>query len=130
VARRRLPLIAALTALAVAPATAVAGAKTVRLDVPDGTTAAFSVTVDPATAPSFRVRLRTPTSSRARLFLSGRTAPRSTEPLIDTRTAGCQGAAGSRYCEASYERLPRGRYTWTVRVRAPFAGSVTLTVRW
>jgi hypothetical protein len=130
VPRRRIPTIAALVTLAIAPATALAGAKTVTLDVPGGTTASFSVTVSPRKAPAFRVLLRTPTSSRARLSLSGKTAPRSTEPLIDTRTAGCEGAAGSLYCEASYERLPRGRYTWTVRVRAPFAGSVTLTVRW
>ncbi len=128
--RRRILTIAALAALAVAPATASAAAKTVSLQVPDGTTASFSVSVSPPTAPAFRVLLRTPTSSRARLFLSGRTAPRSTEPLIDTRTAGCEGAAGSLYCEASYERLPRGRYTWTVRVRARTAGTVTLTVRW
>ena len=86
--------------------------------------------MNPAKAPAFRVLLRTPTSSRARLFLSGKTAPRSSESLIDTRTFGCEGAAGSLYCEASYERLPRGRYTWTVRVRAPLAGTVTLTVRW
>ena len=128
--RSRILTLAAVAALTVAPATAAAAAKTVTLDVPDGTTASFSVTVTPRTAPAFRVLLRTPTSSRARLFLSGKTAPRSTEPLIDTRTAGCEGAAGSLYCEASYERLPRGRYTWTVKVRAPFAGSVTLTVRW
>jgi hypothetical protein len=130
VPRARSLIIAAVAALAVAPATALAGARTVTLQVPDGTTASFSVTVNPAKAPAFRVLLRTPTSSRARLFLSGTTAPRSKEPLIDTRTAGCEGAAGSLYCEASYERLPRGRYTWTVRVRAPLAGAVTLTVRW
>ncbi len=128
--RRAIPILAALAALVAAPATAGAAAKTVSLRVPDGTTASFSVTVNPAKAPSFRVLLRTPTSSRARLFLSGKTAPRSKEPLIDTRTFGCEGAAGSLYCEASYERLPRGAYTWTVRVRAPLAGTVTLTVRW
>lgn len=128
--RRRILTLAALAALAAVPATGAAAAKTVSLQVPDGTAASFSVTLNPAKAPAFRVLLRTPTSSRARLFLSGRTAPRSSEPLIDTRTFGCEGAAGSLYCEASYERLPRGRYTWTVRVRAPLAGAVTLTVRW
>jgi len=56
---------------------------------------------------AFRVVLRVPTQGRARLFLTGTTAPRG-GPLIDTKTFACEGAAGSLYCRAAYEPLPEG----------------------
>ena len=52
--------------------------------------------------------------------------------LIDTKTFGCQGAAGSFICQASYEPLPKGKYTWKIAwVGTPKkAAHVELTVRW
>lgn len=80
---------------------------------------------------AFRVVLRTPTRGRTRLYLEGASAP-SGGPLIDTRTYDCEGAAGSLYCEGSYEALPRGTYTFRVEYRGdtPENAGVELTVRW
>jgi hypothetical protein len=80
-------------------------------------------------APSFRVLLRVPTQGRARLFLMGKGAPKS-GALIDTATFACEGAAGSYYCSASYEPLPKGLYTWRLVWNGPTAAHVELTVRW
>ena len=57
--------------------------------------------------------LRVPTAGRARLFLLGKKAPKP-GLLIDTKTFDCQGAAGSFICQASYEPLPKGKYTWKI----------------
>ena len=106
--------------------------------VPSG--GSSSVTVTTRRAASFRVLLRVPTAGRARLYLLGKHAPKG-GPLIHTsntsaNSSGCQGAAGSFYCSASYEPLPKGRYTWRVTwVSAPGQGPtmpahVELTVRW
>lgn len=80
---------------------------------------------------AFHVLLRTSTHGRTRLFLEGRNAP-SGGPLIDTRTYDCEGAAGSFYCEGSYEPLPRGTYTFRVEYRGDTTenAGVELTVRW
>ncbi len=78
---------------------------------------------------SFRVVLRVPTQGRAQLFLSGKTAPRG-GPLIDTKTYACEGAAGSFYCRAAYEPLPRGTYRWRIRWVGARPAHVDLTVRW
>ncbi len=78
---------------------------------------------------SFRVVLRVPTQGRAQLFLSGKTAPRG-GPLIDTKTYACEGAAGSFYCRAAYEPLPRGTYRWRIRWLGARPAHVDLTVRW
>jgi hypothetical protein len=57
-------------------------------------------------------------------------------PLIDTKTtgegSGCEGAAGSFYCKASYEPLPKGTYRWKIAwVGTPKKPAhVELTVRW
>ena len=88
-----------------------------------------SVTFVVHKAASFRVVLRVPTHGRAKLFLTGKTAPRG-GPLIDTKTYACEGAAGSFYCRASYEPLPRGRYTWRIAWAGRAAARVELTVRW
>jgi hypothetical protein len=80
-------------------------------------------------ASSFRVVMRVPTQGRAQLFLSGRNAPRG-GPLIDTRTYSCEGAAGSFFCRASYEPLPKGLYRWRVRWLGARQANVELTVRW
>ena len=80
---------------------------------------------------SFKVTLRVPTAGRAKLFLLGKTAPKP-GLLIDTKTFGCQGAAGSFICQASYEPLPKGKYTWKIAwVGTPKKRAhVELTVRW
>jgi hypothetical protein len=56
-------------------------------------------------------------------------APRG-GPLIDTKTYACEGAAGSFYCRASYEPLPKGRYRWRIRWLGARPAHVELTVRW
>ena len=97
--------------------------------VPSGSSS--SVTVITHRPPSFRVLLRVPTTGRAKLFLLGKHAPKG-GALIDTKTASCDGAAGSFYCKASYEQLPRGTYTWKIAwVGTPKKPAhVELTVRW
>ena len=78
---------------------------------------------------SFRVLLRVPTQGRAQLFLSGKKAPKG-GPLIDSKTFACDGAAGSFYCSASYERLPAGTYAWRIRWLGKQRAHVELTVSW
>ena len=82
---------------------------------------------------SFRVLLRVPTAGRAKLFLLGKHAPKG-GPLIQTSNTSpataCEGAAGSFYCRASYEPLPRGTYTWRIHWNGPQPAHVELTVRW
>jgi hypothetical protein len=78
---------------------------------------------------SFRVVLRVPTQGRAKLFLTGRNAPGG-GPLIDTKSYDCEGAAGSFYCRASYEPLPKGTYTWRIAWTGRRAAHVELNVRW
>ena len=90
-----------------------------------------SVTVNTHKKASFKVVLRVPTAGRAKLFLLGKKAPKP-GLLIDTKTFDCQGAAGSFICSASYEPLPKGKYTWKIAwVGTPKkAAHVELTVRW
>jgi hypothetical protein len=133
----RLLAAAALLALA-APLVASASTPRARLyfedSIPSGT--ASSVTVTTHRPASFRVLLRVPTTGRAKLYLLGRHAPMG-GPLIHTsntsaNSSGCQGAAGSFYCKASYEPLPRGTYTWRITWKGtpPAAAHVELTLRW
>ena len=130
-------LLAAALSAALLPAGALATTKAKVFfedSIPSGKTSSVSiVTHRPA---SFRVLLRVPTAGRARLFLLGRHAPKG-GPLIHTsntspNSSGCQGAAGSFYCRASFEPLPRGTYTWRIAwVGTPKAPAhVELTVRW
>jgi hypothetical protein len=126
----RFCLIGALAlALGVSVAFAAGGKVAFEDTVPSGK--ASSVTIQTHKAASFSVRMRVPTAGRAKLFLLGRNAPKG-GPLIDTKTFGCQGAAGSFICSASYEPLPKGKYTWKIAwVGTPKkAAHVELTVRW
>ena len=126
----RLWLIGALVVAIAAPAALAAGGKVYFQDmVPSGKSS--SVTIQTHKAASFSVLMRVPTTGRAKLFLLGRTAPKG-GPLIDTKTFGCQGAAGSWYCKASYEPLPKGKYTWKLAWvgTPPNPAHVELTVRW
>ena len=134
----RLVLAAVAIALLV-PAAALAKSQVFFEDtVPSG--ASSSVTITTHKAASFRVRLRVPTAGRAKLFLLGKHAPKG-GPLIHTsntsaNSSGCQGAAGSFYCTASYEPLPKGTYTWrvtwvsTAQAGPKMPAHVELTVRW
>jgi hypothetical protein len=132
-------LLAAAVAAAV-PATALAAtsAKVYFEDsVPSG--GSSSITITAHRSASFRVLLRVPTAGRATLSLLGKHAPKG-GPLIKTSNTSpnpaCDGAAGSFYCKASYEPLPKGTYTWRVSwVSTPGQGPkmpahVELTVRW
>ena len=126
----RLCLIGALAlALGVSVAFAAGGKVAFEDNVPSGKSS--SVTIQTHRAASFKVQLRVPTAGRAKLFLLGKTAPKP-GLLIDTKTFACQGAAGSFFCKASYEPLPKGKYTWKIAwVGTPKkAAHVELTVRW
>lgn len=125
---RAFVLAVALAAMAAIPATALAAGKVFFEDtIPAG--ASSSVTIKAHKAASFRVVLRVPTQGRTQLFLSGKTAPKG-GPLIDTKTHACEGAAGSLYCRAAYEPLPKGTYTWRIRWLGKKPAHVELTVRW
>ena len=126
---RFLPL-AAVVAAFVLPATALAvgkGKVFFEDTVPAGKSS--SVTIRTHKAASFRVVLRVPTQGRGQLFLSGKFLHRSS-PLMDTKTTDCEGAAGSLYCRAAYESLPKGTYTWRIRWLGKMSAHVELTVRW
>lgn len=126
----RVVLVGAALGAVVVPTAALAAAKISFEDsVPSGRSS--SVTIQTHKPPAFKVLLRAPTQGRAKLFLLGKTAPKG-GPLIDTKTYACDGAAGSFYCKGSYERLPKGTYTWRISwvgvAKKP--AHVELTVRW
>jgi hypothetical protein len=126
----RFCLLGALVLAFGASVALAAGGKVAFQDtVPSGKSS--SVTVNPHHAAAFKVVLRVPTAGRAKLFLLGKKAPKP-GLLIDTKTFDCDGAAGSFYCKASYEPLPKGTYTWKIAwVGTPKkAAHVELTVRW
>lgn len=124
----RVALVAALAAALALPSTAVAKGKVSFVGtIPAGESSSVTFTVHKAA--SFRVVLRVPTRGRAKLFLTGRSAP-SGGPLIDTKTFACEGAAGSVYCRAAYEPLPKGTYRWRIRWTGSKPAQVELTVRW
>ena len=129
---RALVLLAAIASAIAIPATAFAALKGkifFQDMVPSGKTT--SVLVVTHRKPAFQVLLRVPTAGRAKLYLLGKHAPKG-GPLIDTKTFGCEGAAGSFYCKASYEKLPVGTYTWRLRWVgvANMPAHVELTLRW
>ncbi len=132
-------LLAAASIALLLPAVALAKGQVFFEDsIPSGSSS--SVTITTHKAASFRIRLRVPTAGRARLYLLGKHAPKG-GPLIKTsntsgQSSACEGAAGSFYCTASYEPLPKGTYTWRITwVSVTQAGPkmpahVELTVRW
>jgi hypothetical protein len=126
VLRVAVPILAAL-ALVVPVAAHAKGKVAFEDTIPAGKSASVAFTVQKAA--SFRVVLRVPTQGRAKLFLTGATAPKG-GPLIDTKTHSCDGAAGSFYCRASYEPLPKGTYRWRIAWSGPKSAHVELTVRW
>ena len=103
---RLLLVIAAVSLGSAIPTALAAGGKVFFEDtVPSGK--ASSVTITTHHASSFKVLLRVPTAGRAKLYLLGKKAPKP-GLLIDTKTFACDGAAGSFFCKASYEPLPKG----------------------
>jgi hypothetical protein len=132
---RRLILVVAVLSAALVPASAFAVTKAKVFfedSIPSGTSS--SVTIVTHRPASFHVLLRVPTAGRAKLFLLGKNAPKG-GPLIktsNTSPTSCEGAAGSFYCKASFEPLPKGTYTWRITwVGTPKAPAhVELTVRW
>ena len=126
---RALTLLAALAAaISVSAAGAAPAAKISFADVVrPGKSLNLSLTTHEATA--FRVVLRVPKQGRAQLFLTGPRAPRG-GPLIDTKTYRCEGAAGTFYCRAAYEALPKGAFRWRVRWLGARPAPIELTVRW
>src|SRR6266516_1236785 len=107
---------AAAVVLPVAGLAAVPAAKVFFEDsIPSGSSSSVTITTHRPAA--FRVLLRVPTAGKAKLFLLGKKAPKG-GPLIQTSNTSpnpaCQGAAGSFYCKASYESLPKGTYSWRV----------------
>jgi hypothetical protein len=127
----RIRLLAVLAAGSALVLPAASAAAPVRLYYQDTLpkTGAGQVTVTTQRAASFRVLLHVPTQGRARLYLLGRKAPKG-GPLIDTSTSACDGAAGSFYCSAAYEPLPRGTYTWRIVWKGAIRAPVELTIRW
>jgi hypothetical protein len=124
--------VIALVALGIPAAALARGPAKVYFEdtVPRG--GSSSVTLTTHRAASFRVLLRVPTAGRAKLFLLGKNAPKG-GPLIttsNTAPTACEGAAGSFYCKASYEPLPKGRYTWRISWTGQQPAHVELTVRW
>ena len=131
--RRSLVLPAVAATVAVSSAAAATHAKVFYTDtLPQS--GAGQVTVTTHTAASFSILLRVPTQGRARLYLLGAKAPKG-GPLLDVRPtaaqpAGCEGAAGSFYCHASYEPLPKGTYTWRIVWKGAIKAPIELTIRW
>ena len=125
---RMLMLLAAAGAAVAIPASALAKGQLFFEDtVPAGKSS--SVTITTHRTASFRVVLRVPTQGRAQLFLTGKAIGKS-RLLIDVKTYGCEGAAGSSYCRGAYESLPKGTYTWRVRWLGKMPAHFELTVRW
>lgn len=134
---KALVLVVAVAAAVVTPAALAKGRVAFEDTIPSGSSS--SVTITTHRAESFRVLLRVPTAGKAKLYLLGKTAPKG-GPLISTSntqpSSACEGAAGSFYCKASYEPLPKGTYTWRITwVSNPGQGPkepahVELTVRW
>jgi hypothetical protein len=132
--RWALAALAASVCLGLSAVALAAGGKVFFQDrIPSGNSSSVTITTHRPAA--FSLLLRVPTAGRARLYLLGKNAPKG-GALIDTKTTfqggGCEGAAGSFYCKASYEALPRGTYTWKIawvgKPKAP--AHVELTVRW
>ena len=122
-------LVAVLVMAMVLPAAALAAGGRIFFEdtVPAGKSS--YVRFNTHKAASFRVLLRVPTQGRGQLYLLGKHAPKG-GPLIDTKTFDCEGAAGSFFCKAAYEPLPKGTYAWRIRWLGKQPAHIELTVRW
>lgn len=122
-------MVAVLACVCAVALPAFARGGTVHLEQYVATGSSVQVSVVVRRPASFSVLLRTRTVGRTQLRLLGTHAPQG-GPLIDTKTTRCDGAAGSYYCQASYEPLPAGTYTFRIARRSGFSTTVELTVRW
>ena len=130
--RRVIVRKAALATVAVATALVfpvAAGAGSVHLEQHVLSKSNVQVSIVVRGPAAFHVLLRTRTIGRTQLFLIGKNAPKG-GPLMDTSTMQCDGAAGSYYCEGSYEPLPAGTYTFKVVRKSGPATNIELTVTW
>ena len=126
---RRVLVVAALTCACAFALPPLGHAGSVHLEQYVATGSSVQVSVVVRRPASFSVLLRTRTIGRTQLRLLGAHAPKG-GPLIDTKTTACDGAAGSYYCQASFEPLPPGTYTFRILRRSGFSTTVELTVRW
>lgn len=79
---------------------------------------------------SFSIRFSVPHGDRYVLRLHDRRRALDVE-LMDTTTTACTVVGARDVCEAAYEPLRRGVYTWVVRKAAGTpAGTARLRVRW
>ncbi len=122
-------VVAALTCACAFALPALGRAGSVHLEQYVATGSSVQVSVVVRRPASFSVLLRTRTIGRTQLRLLGAHAPKG-GPLIDTKTTACDGAAGSYYCQSSFEPLPPGTYTFRIVRRSGFSTTVELTVRW
>jgi hypothetical protein len=120
-------LVAAAALVLALPGLARAGSVHLEQYVASGSSVQVAVVVRKHA--SFSVLLRTRTVGRTQLRLLGAHAPQG-GPLIDTKTSACEGAAGSYYCQGSFEPLPPGTYVFRVVRRSGFGTNIELTVRW
>ncbi len=89
------------------PAAALAKGKVFFEDtIPPGKSSSVTFTVHKAA--SFRVLLRVPTQGRAKLFLTGKTAPKG-GPLIDTRRTPAKAPPGRTTARRRTSLCRRGR---------------------
>ena len=126
---RRVLVVAALTCACAVALPALGHAGSVHLEQYVATGSSVQVSVVVRRPASFSVLLRTRTIGRTQLRLLGAHAPKG-GPLIDTKTTACDGAAGSYYCQASFEPIPPGTYTFRILRRSGFSTTVELTIRW
>jgi hypothetical protein len=111
------------------PLSAEATTKNVGFDFGRGTHKAhFSVTSK--RPPAFHVVLRIRNDGTRAILSYRKTTWRKNPVLIDTKTYGCDGAAGSSYCEARYEPVPKGKYVFTVRKLGRRPTHIDVTLNW
>jgi hypothetical protein len=128
VSRLRIAAIVACLAGTAGLASTAVGASKLTFEDKVKANGSSSVTVTVNRAAAFNIKLKTVTSGRTRLFLTGANAPQG-GALLDTQGGACQGAAGSYICTGSFESLPAGTYKFRIQ-RTGAAANVALTVRW
>lgn len=115
--------------LLLAAASSDAATKNVVFKMKAGTqNAKFSVTA--TTPPSFHLVLRIRNDGTRAILHYRKSTWKDSRELMDTKTYGCDGAAGSLYCEASYEPLPKGTYLFSVSKQGRKPTQIEVTLKW
>ncbi|WP_394753847.1 hypothetical protein [Crenothrix sp.] len=91
-----------------------AATKAVGFDFGRGTHKAY-FSVKTKRPPAFHVVLRIRNNGTRAILSYRKSTWRKRQALMDTRSYGCEGAAGSLYCEARYENFPEGTYVFFLR---------------